>query len=187
MGQLAENDDSLFDASTDGDGEVTLKLRPTGRRDSVRHMVLGYVSKDKFDQAIRELRYYQQFKSDLRVFQERTDRYFDHCEALVLAIKSKKSFPNIDSLPVSKKQEIFERVHDHFEELEGVLRRVEQIENDIRIQDSRSTIWVMQSLLACSVVIIIWAVLLEGFRSMGMSFDVVLEDVTNIIFRFFGL
>lgn len=160
---------------------------PTGRRDSLRNTILSFVSRDKYDIAVRELRYYQQFKSDLAPFIDRTERYFEHCEELILAIKAKKSFPNIDQLPMAKRQEIFDRVQHHFDELTLTLKRIEQIENDIKIQDSRSTLWVIQAVVACTVIISVWAVMIEGFRNLGLTFHVVMDDVSEIFFKILGI
>lgn len=158
-----------------------------GRPDSLLATILGYVAKDKFDTAVKELRYYQQYKSDVAVFNERTERYFDHSEELILAVKAKKSFPNIEALPMAKRQEIFERVQQHFDELQMILKRIEQIENDIKVQDARSTVWVIQALIVSSVVVTVWAIVVESFKTMGMSFSVVFDDLVSLFFRLLGM
>ncbi len=174
----------ISDSKLDLEGQLAVK---GGRPDSLRSTILSFVARDKFDIAVRELRYYQQYKSDIAVFQERTERYFDHCEELILAVKAKKGFPNIDALPMAKRQEIFERIQQHFDELQAVLRRIEQIENDIKVQDSRSTVWVMQALIVSSMVVTIWAVAVETTKTMGMSFTVMFDDVSTLFFRLLGM
>lgn len=168
----------------DLEGQLAVK---GGRPDSLRSTILSFVAKDKFDVAVRELRYYQQYKSDISVFHERTERYFDHCEELILAVKAKKGFPNIEALPMAKRQEIFERIQQHFDELQNILRRIEQIENDIKVQDARSTVWVIQALIVSSMVVTIWAVAVETSKTMGMSFTVMFDDVSTLFFKILGI
>lgn len=164
-----------------------LAARVSGQRDRLENTILSFVAKDKFDLAVRELRFYQEIMKDLTPFVDRTERIFDHCEELILAIKAKKSFPSMDSLPMGKRQEMLERVQQHFDELQKLLKRIEQIENDIRIQDARSTVWVVQSFVVCSMVVVIFAVVLEAMRTMGLSFAVALDDVQDLIFRILGI
>ena len=164
-----------------------LQKKISGRSDGLRNTILSFVARDKFDTAVKELRYYQQYKSDLTPFIDRTERLVDHCEELILAIKAKKAFPNIDQMPMGKRQELFERVQDHFDELQNVLKRVEQIENDIRVQDSRSTVWVLQALIVCSMIVVIVAIVNEALQTMGLSFNVVLDDMLLLIYKALGI
>lgn len=179
-------------ASQSGGGEdssvqIGKSVSKDRKSDSLRTTVLGFVAKDKYESAIRELRFYQEVSGDISVFKERTERYFDHCEELILAIKAKKNFPGIDALPMAKRQELFERVEQHFEDLQTTLKRVEQIENDIKVQDARSTIWVLQALIVSGVAVIMWAIAVETFKTMGLTFDIMLEDIAEIFFKLIGI
>jgi hypothetical protein len=169
------------------DFQSRLEARVSGKHDRLESTILGYVAKDKFDFAVKELRYYQEMMKDLIPFVDRTQRVFDHCEELILAIKAKKSFPAMESLPMGKRQEMLERVQDHFDELQKLLKRVEQVENDIRVQDTRSTVWVVQAFVLCSMIIVIFAVVLEAFRTMGMPITVLYDDIQDVIFKLLGL
>lgn len=164
-----------------------LESQVSGRRDSLRNTILSFVTKDKFDLAIRELRYYQQFMSDLTPFVDRTERLFEHCEELILAVKAKKSFPNIDTLPMGKRQELFDRVQEHFDGLQNLLKRIEQIENDIKVQDSRSTVWVIQAVVVSVLVIVIFAFVNEAVRTMGLTFNVVTDDIIISVYKLLGI
>lgn len=164
-----------------------LQSRVGGQKDRLENTILNFVARDKFDIAVRELRFYQEMMSELTPFVDRTKRIFDHCEELILAIKAKKSFPAMDTLPMGKRQEMLERVQDHFDELQKLLRRTEQIEHDIRVQDARSTVWVIQAFVFSAMVVVIFAVVLEAFRTMGMPFSVALDDVQELVFRILGL
>jgi hypothetical protein len=175
------------DAFNEAELQDSFEKRMTGRRDSLRNVILGFVSKDKYDLAVRELRFYQQMMSDLTPFIDRTSRYFDHSEELILAIKAKKSFPNIDAMPMGKRQELFERVQEHFDALQSVMSSIERVEADLRIQDARSTVWVVQSMIFSATIIIVFAVLNEAFRTMGLTFDVVADDILSTFFKILGI
>ncbi len=163
------------------------QLRQSNTSESLRGTVLSFVAKDKFEIAIRELRYYEQFKSDIRIYQERTARYYDHCEELILAIQTKKNVPNLGAFPMAKRQEIFEKIQLHFDELQGILRRIEQVENDIKVRDARSTIWVIQATILSMVAVGLWAITVETFRSMGLSFTVFFDDMGGVLFKLLGM
>lgn len=169
------------------DFKSRLEARVGKKNDRLENTVLSFVAKDKFDVAVRELRFYQEIMKDLSPFVDRTSRVFDHCEELILAIKAKKSYPAMDTLPMGKRQEMLERVQEHFDELQRLLKRIEQVENDIRIQDTRSTVWVVQAIVISSMMIVILAVILEAFRTMGMPITVVYEDVQEVLFKILGL
>ncbi|MGE0526090.1 MAG: hypothetical protein AB7G93_18965 [Bdellovibrionales bacterium] len=115
------------------------------RTDSVGRSVLNLVVAENYDRAKEELQNYVAFKTSYPAFQERVERYVSHCVDLIQAIRTKRGFPGLASLSLSKQQEIHEKVLQHFNELKQNLKHIEKIERDHRLTDVRSTVWVLRT------------------------------------------
>jgi hypothetical protein len=132
-----------------------------GRMDSVRAAVMGSVVGENYDQAKDELSNYVMAKTAYPGFQTRAGRYVDHCCDLIQAIQIKRNFPGLASLSLAKQQEIHEKVLEHFEELKANLKQIEKVEREHKINDLRSTVWVLKSF--CLVV--------TGMVAVGLFID----------------
>lgn len=126
------------------------------RIDHMRSRVLTSVVTENYDRAKDEIKNYVGFRSQYPGFQDRAERYVNHCCDLVVAIQTKRSFPGLASLSLSKQQEIHEKVLQHFEELKQNLKHIERVEREHRLMDIRSTVWVLRTL--CQVVAAVTAV-----------------------------
>lgn len=135
-----------------------------GRMDSVRAGVLGYVVAENYDRAKEELRAYVDHKEAYPAFQTRVERYVSHCCDLIQAIQTKRNFPGLASLSLSKQQELHERVLEHFEELKSNLKHIESVERDQKLTDVRSTVWVLKT-LSWTVAAIMASALVVDLRS----------------------
>ncbi len=127
-------------------------MKDMGRADSFRYNVLSYVAEENYDGAIKVLKDFIEIESEYPDLKGRTERYILYCIDLVNAIRAKKNFPGAKSLTVAKQKELNDKYLTHFFELQQILKRVERIEYDIKIEDSRSTVWVIKAIMAALAV-----------------------------------
>lgn len=128
-----------------------------GRGDSLRRQILSLTVSESYDAAKTALETYIYARVDFPEFQRRAERYAEHCRELVQAIQTKRNFPGLSQLSLSKQQEIHEKVLEHFEELKAHLKQIERIERDARLTDMRSTVWVIRAFtLTAFVVCVAW-------------------------------
>jgi hypothetical protein len=142
------------------------QLKDQARMDSVRNSVLTKVVQENYDAAKFELEEYVQYKSNFPEFQQRAERYVAHCGELIYAIQTKRNFPGLASLSLAKQQEVHEKVIHHFEELKHNLKMLERVERENKLNDIRSTVWVLRTL--CQVVAAIFIVGLVLDLEAGM-------------------
>lgn len=129
-----------------------------GRIDSIRSTVLAAVVSENYEGAIAQLKAYVSHKSEYPTFQERVERYVQHISELIGAVETKRNFPGLASLSLAKQQEVHEKVIEHFEDLKQYLKQVELVEREQKLQDVRSTIWVLRAMTHA-----VWMVLLVAF------------------------
>lgn len=153
--------------------------RDIGRADSLRSTILMLTLNEHYDAAIKELKVYLNAKSEYPQFASRTSRYASHSFDLINAIKTKRSFPGLSSLSTSKQQELQERALEHFDELKRMLLRIEKIDYELRLDDIRSTVWVIQAMFTGAVLVL--AVYIVQSLSQGFfhSAHVVFNDYTT--------
>ena len=100
-----------------------LESKSLGKIDSLRRVILEKVVNGDYELASSELERFVSLQSEYPTFEERTHRYVIHCQDVIGAISTKKNFPGLQTLPVSKQQEIYEKVMEHFEELKHYLKK----------------------------------------------------------------
>lgn len=159
--------------------QQNLEKRKVGRTHSFRHTVLNYVVEGDYDNAKSTLSDYVYLQREYPNFHIRSKRYIEHCNDVINAIKTKRDFPGKHSLPLSKQQELMEKVIDHFEELKHYLHRIEVTQKDVKLDDLRSTVWVIKTMIYSLFVIIFIYFLRSTALRMMQSFDYVLSDYTN--------
>ena len=167
--------------------EADMHSRISGLAFGLKHTILMLVAQNNYDLALAELKNLKANHEKVPVLYQRTYRHVDHCIELVSAIKMKKSFPNLSKLPVSKQEEMNDRIMEHFEGLKMALKKVEAMETDIRISDSRSTLWILKAFTFSVFMVSAWALILEAKRSMGKPAEVILEDMVKVLFQLVGL
>lgn len=158
-----------------------LKIEPAdfGQPGSLRNIVLQAVLEERYDSALEEIKKFSEAESEYPNFHQRTQRYVNHCKDLVYAIKAKRNFDGIGSLTRAKQQELREKFKEHYNELKFVLRKVEKIEQDLKIEDARSTIYIIRALwLAAIVLIALWFVM-EVAGGLAITSAVVAEDALD--------
>jgi len=171
--------------------KISLDKREMGRADTLRYNVLVFVVEENYDRAAHELKNFLEIDSAYPNFKRRIERYVNHAVDLVNAIKAKRRFPGVHSLTMAKQQEIVDKFHDHFHELQTVLKRIERIEKEIKVDDVRSTILVVRAVVNAAFAIAILAFFLEGSKGLIMDAVVVADDAvlstTDFIFDKLGI
>lgn len=165
-------------------------LRDLGEVDSMRHSIITLVANENYQRAIDELQKYVDSKSDFPQFQVRTDRYIRYATDLIHATKAKRSFPGLQHLAMSKQQELFDRAMEHFDDLKQTLKKVEKIEKDVKLEDIRSTVWVIKALIYCCFALLVLGFLIEVSRGVLPAAMIVVDDLfgtfTNKAFDLLG-
>lgn len=150
-----------------------------GRMDTVRAAVMAAVVGEHYEGAKDELKGYIAFKAAYPSFQERANRYVAHCCDLIEAIKIKRNFPGLASLSLAKQQEIHEKVLEHFEELKQNLRQIEKVEREHKINDMRSTVWVLKTLSFITAVVMATALVIDMRAGYFSSFFTVADRAVD--------
>ncbi len=145
----------------------------------MRYTVLSNIIGEQYDSAIRDLEDFLRGDSEYPNFHERIHRFVNHSIDLVYAIKTKRNFAGINSLTRAKQQELFSKFKHHFYELQYMLKKIEKIQKDLKIEDVRSTIYVVKASWYATVSIAIVAVLLEIFGGLAITFSIVSDDFST--------
>lgn len=162
-----------------------------GTPDSLRRAVLTLVGEERYESAVEELRTCIDSKPEYPQFKVRCERYVDYAVGLVNGIKAKRSFPGVQMLAMAKQQELYERAMSHFNDLRVTLKKIEQIDHEVRLEDIRSTVWVVKAVVYSITAVLALAFLIEISRGVMGAANLVLEgaasDSTNWIFDKLGL
>ncbi len=162
-----------------------------GRVDGVRYTILSLVVDGRYNAACKELEVYVESKSEYKSFQKRAQKYIRFCQDVIRAIETKRNFPGLAAMSLSKQQEIYDRVIIHFDELKKTLKRIERVEREYKLSDVRSTMWIVRVLM--NVVIFFFFLALSRDIAGGVSnsfklvFDAVTYDLTNKVINLLGL
>lgn len=159
--------------------------------DNLRYLVLTRVAQNNYQDAHNEI---DRFVSDnwrFPNFQSRVERFRRYSHDLVNAIEAKRSFPGLAALPLAKQQEIYESVIDHFEDLKANLKVIERVEKETKLNDIRSTAWVVKAFAYSVFFVVGSAFLLELnsglFQSMEAVYTSYVGSFSHMIFRLIGL
>ena len=192
-------DIALKQAEQQKEREVNTKLgdrmnsisKDGGLDDGFNNAVLGFVATENYDRAIDEIGKYIQDKAAFPQFKSRVDRYGQHAVDLIHAIRAKRSFPGLNMLAMSKQQDLFDRSMAHFEELKTALKKIESAYHEVRLEDVRSTVWVVKAAVYCGFSLIVLGFLVEVSRGALPSAMTLLDsafgDITNWAFDKLGL
>ncbi len=148
-----------------------------GRAHTLRFNVLTYVVEENYDKAIDELNGFLKKDFEYPKFKERVERFIQHAVDLVNAIRAKRKFPGAQLLTMSKQHELNEKFAAHFSELQYVLKKVERIHDDVKLEDVRSTVWVVKALSTAATVIAITAFLLDIRNGLLHTTMFVMDDI----------
>jgi hypothetical protein len=150
-----------------------------GKTEGYRNTILMLVTQENYVQAIEELRNYLSCHVEFPEFKNRAERYILYAIDLVNGIKAKKSFHGIHQLATAKQQELHERAFSHLEDLVLTLKKIERIEREVRLEDVRSTIWVVKAVVHCTLAILFIAFILEMSRGILSAASVLIDHSIN--------
>lgn len=160
-----------------------------GAHNTLRQVVLRLVTDGNYSLAEEELRVYMEFRHDFPNLIFRCQKYVEHCRDLIQAISAKRHFRGIQSLSISKQQEFHDKVIEHFDELKDYLKQIEMVEREVRLEDIRSTIWVIRTFSQCVLGVMVLAFFLDMTGGMASSFITVmsklLDDSADWLVRLF--
>lgn len=156
--------------------DMSVDKADLGRPDSLRYNILTWVLDERYDKAIDELKDFLEKPSEYPNFKSKITRFINHSIDLIYAIKAKRSFPGINSLTRAKQQELREKFKEHFRELQYVLKVVEKIQSDLRVQDVRSTIYVVKAAWFASLAVIILAFWMDIVNGLAKTSVLVFDD-----------
>ena len=157
--------------------DVGVDRTDLGAHDSLRYNILTWVLDERYDKAIEELKDFLEKPSEYPNFKEKITRYIHHSIDLIYAIKAKRGFPGINSLTRAKQQELREKFKGHFKELQYILKIVEKIQGDLRIQDARSTIYVVRAAWLAAFGVIVLAFWLDIVHGLAQTSIIVFDDL----------
>ena len=84
-----------------------------------------------------------------------------------------------------------DRFRHHFNELQATLRTVERVQNELRLDDIRSTVWVVRALINAVFVIAVIGFAIEVSKGLFKTAWIVTDDIflttTDWIFKLVGL
>lgn len=150
-----------------------------GRADTLRFNILTFVVEEDYDRAIEALQVFLNTESEYPRFKERVERFVYHAIDLVNAIRAKRKFPGVQMLTMAKQQELNEKFAAHFQELQYVLKKIEHIQNDVRIDDIRSTVWVVRAAINAAFAIAFVAFAIEVNRGLYDTTLIVIDDLIS--------
>jgi hypothetical protein len=168
-----------------------LAVDESGKADTLHYNVVTYVVEEKYDKAVEEMEKFLNLPSPYPGFQKAIARYISHGIDLINAIRAKRKFPGVHSLTMAKQQELNDRYHEHFNELQHVLKRIDKVQQDLKLQDVRSTVLVVRAVVNAAFLIAVAAFLIEAFKGLGNTAWYVVTDGlarwTSSLLTFFGL
>jgi GTPase len=164
--------------------ELTEKLKRHnwGQTGGLRSIILRLIVAGDHERAIAEIKGYIASKHDYVAFQVRVEGHIQHCCDLIRAIQNKRNLPGLGTLSLAKRQELSEKVVEHFEELKNYLKQIERVEREVRMDDSRSTVWVVQIAWQCVVCLLVLAFFMEVNTGTLSSLGIVIShDVDTFV------
>lgn len=157
-----------------------------GSSDSLRYIVLTWVLDENYDRAIQKIKDFMNEKSEYPDFKKKISRYISHSIDLIYAIRAKRSFPGISSLTRAKQQELRDKFKDHFQELKYSLKKVEKIKTDLRVEDARSTIYIVKALVLAVASLTVFAFIMEINNGLARTSHIVFGEILDKITDFFA-
>ncbi len=157
--------------------EAAVEKNDLGRADNLRQNVLSLVVEENYDRAIKELKSFLEVDFEYPNFKSRIERYVNHAVDLVNAIRAKRKFPGMQMLTMARQQDLNEKFRTHFLELQYMLQKVEKIQRDVRLNDVRSTVWVVKALSTSVIVIALAAFAMDAHSGLISTVINVCDDL----------
>lgn len=168
-----------------------LDISDLGRPDSLRYNVLTFVINEEYDRAIAYLKDFLNKESPYASFKLKTERYIQHSIDLIFAIRTKRNFPGLSSLTRTKQHELKEKFKEHFQELKFVIKKIENAQEELRLNDVRSTQIVVKAIWVSLLLVTVSAFSIELLRGLGLTAYTVFDEYVTLsldwIYRTLGL
>ncbi len=169
--------------------EIAIDRNDLGHGDTLRFNVLSYVVEGNYEKAIYEIKNFLDRDFEFPQFKPRVERYLLHAIDLVNAIRAKRNFPGAQMLTIAKQKDLNDKFMAHFQELQYLLKKVEKIQRDVRVEDIRSTVLIVRVLIHSVIVLAIFAFATEIhgglLQTTVVVFDEIFSNLTTWIFKFF--
>ena len=89
----------------------------------------------------------------------------------------KRNFPGVNRLTAAKQQGLKLKIKQHIDELVYCLKKVEQVEAHLRLEDIRSTVVVVRAVVFSTFMLAIAAFVIEMSRGMLWNAIIVVDDI----------
>ena len=168
--------------------ELQVDQQDLGQGDTFRYNVLSYVVEGNYDRAIEEIKRFIKRDFEHPQFLPRVERYLLHAVDLVNAIRAKRNFPGANMLTMAKQKDLNEKFKAHFQELQYLLKKVEKIQRDVKVEDIRSTVLIVRTLIHSVIILALFGFALEIKNGLLQTTIIVVDElftgITQWIFKF---
>ncbi len=158
------------------------------RAEMVTHNILKLVSAEDYPHAIEQLKAFLELRPEYPQFKVRSERYITYSIDLINGIKAKRNLANVKQLASAKQQELYDKALGHFDDLRKTLKKIERIEHEVKLEDIKSTIWVVKALGYCVFAILLFFFFLELSQGVLEGANIVVDDVvSDLVDRLFNM
>lgn len=162
-----------------------LDISDLGRADTLRYNVLTFVINEEYDRAITYLKDFLNKESAYATFKQKVERYVQHSIDLIFAIRTKRNFPGKSSLTRTKQVELKEKFKEHFQELKLVIKKIENCQEELRLNDIRSTKIVVKAIWTSVALVATAAFVLEVVGGLGMTAYIIFDEYLTLALNWF--
>lgn len=175
---LQDKDTNQGGASAGDFGGIDL-----GRPETLRYNILSYVSKEEYDRSIKMLKDFIDKESEYPNFRLKVERYALHSIDLIFAIRTKRNFPGLSGMTLTKQQELKVKCKEHFSELSIVLQKIERCLEELRLDDAKSTKIVVKAVWLSLLTVFLAAAFLDLSHGMlGTAYNFINDQFDTIVF-----
>ena len=159
------------------EADLIREVQDSERYGTLTHRILTLVAHKSYAQAIKDIQEYVKFRSkDYASFYLASHRYVLRLKSIILAVEKQMSKSGIENLTESKKHEVFEVIREYFKELRNQIRGIEGAEHSLKVDDVRSTVWVVWATTYSMVSIFVLGLILELASGSFNTVFFVLKD-----------
>lgn len=157
------------------------------KRVGLLRVVLTYVVDGRYDEGLRVIKDHVENKREYPDFRDRTERLVNYCEEIIQSIRQKREHLTNSSVSNSKQHEIREKVQLFFKELKKALVAMEQVEREMRVEDIKTTVWVVKAgtySIVCVFFVLLYFELTGGvIQAFGSLYMDLVERLLALIFN----
>jgi len=158
-----------------------------GSPESLVHSVLRQMVEDQFEKAVRDLKGFQEHKSTYPGYVGKTESLFAHIYKLIQVIHQRKAMALVPSLSPARKKDLNTRLSQHMKDLKNSLKMLVQVEYEMKMSDSRTTLWTVKAIVYSCFIIVFWAMALEAAHGMRGPLSIMVNNVADWLYGLVGL